>query len=109
MREKLRARDRQRKLDEDADKRAEVRRGKEKQEAERGERSRLNSLTIVQQTQETLRLQGVARATRHYKENAPQNKARIKAIGQSKRPADTHQGVGSGRLDGRQSRWGCLF
>ena len=45
--EKLRARDRQRKLDDDAAKRAEVRRVKEKQEAERGERSRLNSLAVV--------------------------------------------------------------
>ena len=81
-----------------------MRRVKEQQEAERGERSRLNSLAIVQQTQETLRLQGVARATRHCKENAPQDEARIKATGQSKRPADTHQGMGSGRLDGRQSR-----
>lgn len=104
MREKLRARDKQRKLDEDVAKRAEVRRVKEKQEVERGERSRLNSLAIVQQTQETLRLQGVARATRHCKENAPQNEACIKAIGQSKRPEDTHQGMGSWRLDGRQSR-----
>jgi len=68
-----------------------VRRVKEKQEAERGERSRLNSLAIVQQTQETLRLQGVARATRHCKENATTKRGSYKARGQSKRPADTHQ------------------
>jgi hypothetical protein len=87
---KFRAQDRQRKLEEDAARRAKVRRVKEQQKAERGERSRLinNSLAIVQQTQEALRLQGVARATRH-RENTPRDEAGIRATAQSKRPADT--------------------
>ena len=47
LKEKLRARGRQRKLDEDAARRAEVRGVKEQQEAERGEKSRLNSLALI--------------------------------------------------------------
>jgi hypothetical protein len=100
---KFRAQDRQRKLEEDAARRAEVRRVKEQQKAERGERSRLNSLAIVQQTQEALRLQGVARATRH-RENTPRDEAGIRATAQSKRPADIQQAMGSGRLNGGRSR-----
>src|SRR5205814_116002 len=97
FREKIRARDRQRKLDEDAAKRAELRRVKEQQEAERAERSRLNSLAIVQQTRETLRLQEEARATRCRGENTPQADDGIKATGQLKRPANTQQVIGLGR------------
>lgn len=72
-------RDRQRKLDGDAARRAEVQRVKDQQEAKRAEKSRLNSLAIVQQTQETLRLQGVVRAIRHRKENTLQGETVVRA------------------------------
>jgi hypothetical protein len=104
LRERCRARERQRKLDEDAARRAEVRRVKEQQEADREERSRLNSLAIVQQTQETLRLQEVARAMKHREENIPRGEAGIRATGRSKRSADTQQATRSRQLEGGQSR-----
>jgi hypothetical protein len=111
LREKIRARDRQRKLDGDAARRAEVRRVKEVQEAERAERSRLNSLAIVQQTQDTLRLREEARAARRCGENISRADAGIKATGQLKRPADTQHAIEPsheltpGRVDSRRSRY----
>jgi hypothetical protein len=88
-----------------------VRRVKERQEAERAERSRLNSLAIVEQTQETFRLQEEARAARRRGENIPRADAGMKATGQLKRPASTQQAIGPspkrapGRLDARRSRY----
>ncbi|KAH8591832.1 hypothetical protein B0O99DRAFT_266627 [Bisporella sp. PMI_857] len=111
LREKIRARDRQRKLDEDAARRAEVRRGKEQQEAERGERSRLNSLALVLQTEETWRLRDEARTTKQLGQKALRDEAGMKARGQFKRPASTQEAIDPspkktlGRFDGRRSRY----
>ena len=81
-REKIRGRDRQRLLDDNTAKRLEVRRVKAQLEAERGERSRLNSLALVQQTQETWRLRDEARATKQLGQKALRDEAGIKAGGQ---------------------------
>ncbi|KAH8800762.1 hypothetical protein F5884DRAFT_757608 [Xylogone sp. PMI_703] len=97
LKEKTRAADRQRQ-------RAEVRRVKEQQEAERGERSRLNSLAIVQHTQETWRLRDEARATKLRGDNVLRDEADMRATGRSKRPADTRQATELGRLDSGRSR-----
>ena len=61
--EKIRRQERQRLLDDTAAKRLEVRLVKAQLGTEQGESSRLNSLAIVQQTQETLRFQDEARST----------------------------------------------
>jgi hypothetical protein len=88
-REKIREQERQRLLDDDAAKRLEVRRVKAQLEAERGERSRLNSLAIAQQTQETWRLQDEARAMKQRGRNELRDGASIKAEGHLKRPVST--------------------
>ena len=85
-----------------------MRRVKEQQEAERGEKSRLNSLALVQQTEETWRLRDEARAT---KQKALQDEAGMKAGGHFKRPASTQEAIDPSpkrtlrRFDGRQSRY----
>lgn len=109
--EKIRQQDRQRLLDDDAAKRLEVRRVKAQLEAKQGERSRLNSLAIVQQTQETLRLRDEARST---KQRALRDEADMKARGRFKRPASTQEAIDPspkrslGSLDGRGSRYAGL-
>jgi hypothetical protein len=111
LREKVRAGDRERKLDEDAARRLEVRRVKAQLEAERGERSRLNSLALIQQTQETWRLRDEARATKQLGQKVLRDEAGMKAGGQFKRPASTQEAIDPspkrtlGRLDGRRSRY----
>jgi hypothetical protein len=107
LREKIRERGRQRLLDDDAAKRLEVRRVKAQLEAERGERSRLNSLAIVQQTQETWRLQEEARATKQRGQKALRDEADMRAGAQLKRPATTQVAIDSSpkRTNGRQSRY----
>jgi hypothetical protein len=107
LREKIRERGRQRLLDDDAAKRLEVRRVKAQLEAERGERSRLNSLAIVQQTQETWRLQEEARATKQRGQKALRDEADMRAGAQLKRPATTQVAIDSSpkRTNRRQSRY----
>jgi hypothetical protein len=72
LREKIRERDRQRKLHDAVTGRLKLRRGKERirkqLEAVRGEKPRLNSLTNVEQHRELWRLQDEERAIKHRKQ-----------------------------------------
>lgn len=92
LREMIRERDRQarqRKLDDAAARR----KAKKQLEVVRGERSRLNSLAIVEQDREVWRLQDEARAIKLCEQKRLRDEAGIRAGGAYKRPPGTQQAV----------------
>ena len=93
LREKIRVLDRQRKLDDAATRRLELRRAKERVkqqlEAVRAEKSRLDSLASIKQDRELWCLQEEARV----EQRRLRDEAGIRAGGPYKRPAATQQAI----------------
>jgi hypothetical protein len=87
LREKIRQRDRQRKLDA----RLEVRRAKEELAAVRAEKARLDSLATVERSRELWRLQDEARALKLREQKRLRDEAGMRAGGGYKRPVVSQQ------------------
>lgn len=113
LREKIRERDRLRKLD-DAAARLELRRVKEQLEAARGEQSRLNSLAVVGRHRELWHSQDEARALRLREQKSLLDEAGMRAGGAYKRPAPGQQITEPcakrrpGGVEDRRLRYICL-
>jgi hypothetical protein len=111
LREKIRERDRQRKLDV----RLEMRRAKEELAAVRAEKARLDSLATVERSRELWRLQDEARALKVHEQKRLRDEAGMRAGGGYKRPVVSQQATepcAKRRLvgvDDRRSRYSDRF
>jgi hypothetical protein len=110
--EELQRQARQPKLDAAA-RRLELRRVKERLEAERGEKSRLAGLAIIEQNRQLWRLQDEARAVKLYEQKRLRDEAGMRAGGAYKRPVSSPQASGPSAkrvdVDDRRSRYSYPF